>query len=84
MVQSNISGTIEPIWLKFVLMCEFWLVMATKKFQPDQLNSSGDIALDHKGTFGLERGTIGLERQKIFLHYLLDSYHLYCSLDLTR
>ena len=51
-------------------MCEFWLGMATKKFQPDQLNSSGDIALDNKGTFGLERGTIGLERQKIFLHCL--------------
>ena len=58
----------EPIWLKFVLMCEFWLGMATKKIQPDRLNSSGDIALDNKGTFGLERGTIGLERQKIFLH----------------
>ena len=70
MVQSNISGTIEPIWLKFVLMCEFWLGMATKKFQPDQLNSSVDIALDNKGTFGLERGTIGLERQKIFLQLL--------------
>ena len=40
-----------------------------KKIQPDRLNSSGDIALDNKGTFGLERGTIGLERQKIFLHY---------------
>ena len=49
-------------------MCEFWLGMATKKFQPVQLNSSGDIALDNKGTFGLERGTIGLERQKIFLY----------------
>ena len=48
-------------------MCEFWLGMATKKIQPDRLNSSGDIALDNKGTFGLERGTIGLERQKIFL-----------------
>ena len=41
-------------------MCELWLGMATKKNQPDRLNSSRDIALDNKGTFGLER-------QKIFL-----------------
>ena len=54
-------------------MCEFWLGMATKKFQPDRLNSSGDIPLDNKGTFGLERGTIGLERQKIFLQSIIEA-----------
>ena len=36
-------------------------------------NSSWDIALDHKGTFGLERGTIGLERQNIFLQSVFEA-----------
>ena len=56
----------EPIWLKFVLLSELWPGMATKKFQPDQLNSSGDIALDHNGTCGLERRYIWTRTPKDF------------------
>ena len=37
---------------KFVLLSKFWPGMA-KKIQPDGLNSYGEIALDHNGTFGL-------------------------------
>ena len=66
MVQSDISGTIDPIWLKFVLLSELWPGMATKKFQPDRLTSSGDIALDHNGTCGLERRYIWTRTPKDF------------------
>ena len=66
MVQSDISGSIDPIWLKFVLLSELWPRMATKKFQPDQINSSGEMAVDHNGTCGLERRYIWTRTAKDF------------------
>ena len=56
--------TIDPIWLKFVLS-EFGPWMARKKIQPDRVNSSRDITLDHNGTFGPER-------QQIFVFWSLN------------
>ena len=49
-----------------MLLSELWPGMATKKFQPDRLNSSGDIALDHNGTCGLERRYIWTRTPKDF------------------
>ena len=89
MIQSDISGIIDPIWLKrqgpridfaqrmharenacrpfsFVLLSELWPGIATKKIQPDRLICSGDIALDHNGTFGLERRYIWTSTPKDF------------------
>ena len=66
MVQGDIFGTIDPIRLKFVLLSELWPGMATKKIQLDRLNSSGDIALDHNGTCGLERRYIWTRTPKDF------------------
>ena len=49
-----------------MLLSELWPGMATKKFQPDRLNSSRNIALDHNGTCGLERWYIWTRTPKDF------------------